>query len=99
MIKQAEDCSSIQEIREAIDKIDQEIITLLGERYKYVKAIVRFKEPTKESIIAQERFDNVISSRRAMAKKYGLDPDMIEKLYKELMNHFIAEELKMLNKK
>lgn len=98
-MKAAENCKSIEEIRIAIDRIDQEIISLLGERYKYVKAIVQFKEPTEESIIAKSRFDAVISSRREMAEEYGLDPDMVEKLYREMMNHFISEEMKILNKK
>jgi isochorismate pyruvate lyase len=97
-MRSVENCKSIEEIREAIDSIDQQIINLLGERYKYVKAIVRFKEPTQESIIAKSRFDAVISSRRAMAEKCGLDPEMIEKLYRNLMNHFIEEEMKLLNK-
>jgi isochorismate pyruvate lyase len=98
-MKSAEDCKSIDEIRTAIDRIDQEIIALLGERYKYVKSIVRFKEPTEEGIIAKSRFDTVIASRRKMAEAKGLDPDIIEKLYRDLMCHFINEELKILNKK
>lgn len=98
-MKLATDCTSIEEIREAIDSLDEQIITLLGERFKYVKEIVRFKEPTEESIVAKNRFDTVISSRRALAEKYGLDPDLIEKLYRELLSHFIAEELKIIKKK
>ena len=73
-MKLASECTSIEEVREAIDKIDEQIIALLGKRYVYVKEIVRFKEPTEESIIARNRFDNVISSRRALAKENGLDP-------------------------
>jgi isochorismate pyruvate lyase len=95
----AEDCNSIEEIREAIDHIDEKIISLLGERYKYVKEVVRFKEPTEESIVAKSRFDEVISSRRRLAEQWGLDPDLIEKIYRELLSHFIEEELKMIRKK
>jgi isochorismate pyruvate lyase len=98
-MKSAENCKSIEEIRLAIDTIDHEIIRLLGERYKYVKTIVRFKEPTQESIIAKSRFDAVIASRRKMAEECGLDPDMIERMYRDLMNHFIQEELKIINPK
>jgi isochorismate pyruvate lyase len=93
------DCESIDEIRAAIDEIDQEIIRLLGSRYKYVKEIVRFKEPNEKSIIAQERFNKVISSRKAMAEKEGLDPEVIEKIYRDLLNHFISQEMKMIRTK
>lgn len=99
MMKQAADCTSIEEVREAIDIIDKQIIELLGERYKYVKEIVRFKKPTEESIIAKGRYDAVIASRRLLAEEYGLDADLIEKIYTDLLTHFIEEELKIINKK
>ena len=98
-MKQAADCTSIEEVREAIDNLDKQIIALIGERFTYVKEIVRFKEPTEESIVAKNRFDSVISSRRSLAEEHGLDPDMIEKLYRDLLSHFINEELKIIKKK
>jgi len=98
-MRSPQNCTSIEEIREAIDMIDEKVITLLGERYQYVKEVVRFKEPTEESIIAKGRFNAVIFSRRRMAEEQGLDPDLIEKIYRELLTHFIDEELKMIRKK
>lgn len=98
-MKSATECTSIEEIREAIDLLDSQIIKLMGTRYKFVKEIVRFKQPTEESIIAKKRYDSVISTRREMAEKNGLSPDLIEKIYKEMLAHFISEELKLINKK
>lgn len=98
-MKTAGNCSTINEIREAIDKLDEEILLLLGKRYEYVKEVVRFKKHDKESIVAKNRFDAVISSRRDLAVKNGLNPDVIEKIYRELLNHFIDEEMKIINLK
>lgn len=98
-MKLATECTSIEEVREAIDHLDEQIISLLGERFTYVKEVVRFKKPTEESIVAQSRFDSVISTRRALAEKHGLDPDLIEKIYRDLLSHFIDEELKIVKKK
>jgi isochorismate pyruvate lyase len=92
-------CVSLNEIRQAIDLIDSQIISLMGMRYEYVKEVVRYKEPTKEGILAKERFDNVISTRREMAEKAGLDPDVIEKVYRCLLEYFISEEHKLLKNK
>jgi len=92
-------CKSIEEIRKAIDTIDKEIIILLGERYGYVKEVIRFKEPNEKSIVAKERFDSVIASRREIAVKEGLDPDIIERIYRDLINHFISEERRLINNK
>ena len=95
-MKPVKDCENIEDIRRAIDELDEEIITLLGKRYQYVKEIVKFKEKNEESIVARERREAVIRSRRKLAVENGLDPDVIEELYRDLINHFIAEELKII---
>ena len=41
-MKSPAECSSIEEVRAAIDTIDHEIVTSLGLRYQDVKAITRF---------------------------------------------------------
>jgi len=91
------ECNNIEEIRNSIDAIDKEILKQLGERYKYVKEIIRFKEPTKDSIIAKKRYNEVIAKRREWAKMVGLSPDVIEKIYKILINYFIQEEMSIIN--
>ena len=34
------DCNNIQDIRTEIDKLDRQIIALIGQRFKYVQAYV-----------------------------------------------------------
>ena len=53
-MKKPEDCKDIDEIRNSIDQLDAEIIRLLGERFKYIQEIVKYKNKDKESIIAKE---------------------------------------------
>ncbi len=97
-MKSADRCTSIEEVRSAIDTIDEELIQLLGKRFQYVKEIVKFKEPTEESIVARKRFESVIQSRRALALENGIDQDLIERIYREMLNFFIAEEMKLIKK-
>ncbi|MBN2214572.1 MAG: chorismate mutase [Bacteroidales bacterium] len=95
-MKQVNDCNNIEDIRQAIDELDEEIISLLGRRFQYVKKIVKFKDKNEESIVARERREAVIRSRRKLAVEKGLDPDVIEQLYRNLISHFIEEELKLI---
>lgn len=97
-MKEPSECSNIEEVRSAIDEIDRNIIKLFGERFCYAKCIVKFKDKNEKSIIAKERFDAVIKSRRELAVKNGLDADVIEKMYRILINYFIEEEIKLMNK-
>lgn len=98
-MKSADSCKSIEEVRKAIDEIDQELIALLGRRFEFVKAVVRFKERNEASVISKQRFDSVISTRRDMAIKNELSPEVIENIYRLLMEYFISEEKKMLELK
>jgi isochorismate pyruvate lyase len=36
----------------------------------------------------------MLATRREWAEAEGLSPDAIEKMYSDLVNHFIAEEMK-----
>jgi len=96
-MKKPEECENMSEIRAEIDNIDGTIITLIGKRYQYVKAAAKFKT-NETSVKAPERFAAMLVERRAWAEKEGLSGDMIEKLYSDMVNYFISEELKLFKK-
>jgi isochorismate pyruvate lyase len=94
-VKSPDECATIEEVRSAIDHIDRELIAALGRRFEYVKAIVRFKN-SQEDVIAPERYRAVLKQRRAWATEAGLDPDVIEQMYRDLIAYFIDEEMQVL---
>ena len=87
-----ENCSGMDEIRIEIDKMDRDIIAILGKRFDYVKAAAKFKT-SETSVRAPERFNAMLEQRRIWASSEGLSPDAIEKMYRDLVNHFINEEM------
>ena len=91
-IIEPEQCLDIEGIRNEIDRMDQDIIAILGKRFKYVKAAAKFKT-SKTSVQASERFDAMLAQRRNWASSQGLSPDAIEKMYRDLVNYFIQEEM------
>lgn len=88
-----DECENIAEIRTEIDRLDHQVIALLGQRFTYVKAASKFKT-SEASVRASERFQAMLQQRRVWAEAEGLNPDVIEKLYRDLVNHFIEEEIK-----
>ncbi|MBX9756941.1 MAG: isochorismate lyase [Pseudomonadaceae bacterium] len=90
--KKPGDCSDMSEIRAEIDRLDRAVIALLGQRFKYVQAASKFKT-SAAAVRAPERFTAMLQQRREWAVEEQLSPDTIEKLYSDLVNHFIAEEL------
>ncbi len=97
-IKMPEDCCNKEEIRQQIDTIDKEIITLFALRYKYVSEIVKFKNDV-ESVVAQDRKNEVISLRGKWAEELGLDKATFQRIFECLINHNINKELEILEKR
>jgi chorismate mutase len=98
LTKSPSECKSKEEIRTQIDRIDEEIISLFGLRFQYVSEIVKYKT-NAESVVAQDRKDQVIKQRGEWAEKYGLDKETFEQIYRFLVDHNIGKELEILKKK
>ena len=88
----------MEEIRNQIDRIDQEIIRLFAQRSDYVHEIVKYKSD-EESVIAKERKELVIRQRSEWAEAAGLDKKTFEDIYVRLLQQNISEELLLLQKK
>lgn len=95
--KKPSECTNITEVRNEIDNIDKVIVTLLSERFQYVKEVVKYKENTPDSIVASDRRNVVLQQRRQWAEEQGLDPNVIEEIYTRLIQYFISEEMKIKN--
>ena len=91
-MKPPENCTKIEDIRQAIDALDREIVGLIGRRSRYVEAAARFKTG-ESSVRAPERQQAMLLERRIWAEEENLDPDMIEKMYRDLVSHFVNHEM------
>jgi len=91
--RQPDECDGMEDIRREIDALDHAVIQLLGKRFQYVLAASKFKT-SATSVRAPERFKAMLEQRREWAETQGLSADAIEKMYSDLVNHFIAEEMK-----
>jgi isochorismate pyruvate lyase len=91
-VKPPEACANIEDVREAIDGLDREVLRLLGRRAGYVAAAARFKTD-QGSVRAPNRQKAMMASRRRWAEEEGLNPDFVEELYGSIVSHFVAREM------
>ena len=87
-----EKCASLDEVRLEIDRLDEEIVRLIGRRAHYVKAAAKFKT-SEAHVAAPERLAAMMAVRREWAEREGLDPGLIEDLYRRLVAWFVQREL------
>ena len=86
-------CNSLDEVRANIDRIDNEIIKLIAERGTYVSQASAFKK-NEEGVKDKSRVEKVIQKVRDKATTYGADPDMVERLYRDMIASFIKLEMR-----
>lgn len=90
-------CENIAQVRENIDRIDNEIVKLIAERTSYVIQASEFKK-NEEGVKDSNRVEKVIAKVREKADTYGANADMVEALYREMIARFINMELKEFKK-
>jgi len=76
----------IKPIRDEIDTIDAQIISLLSQRREQVKKVVAVKKEYKVPIYHPAREEDVISRLRGKASDMDVDPDLVENLYRTIMH-------------
>lgn len=86
-------CENMADIRAEIDRLDRQVVALLGQRFIYVKAASKYKS-SETTVRAPERFKSMLEQRRVWAEEEGLNADAIEKMYEDLVDYFIDEEMK-----
>ncbi|AZP70684.1 chorismate mutase [Pseudomonas poae] len=85
-------CTTLEEVRSNIDRLDQQIVTLLAERGHYVSQAARFKKDT-DSVKAPQRVEQVIAKVRDLSHSVGANPDVTEQVYRAMIAAFIQQEL------
>ena len=87
-----ENCQDLNAVRENIDRIDKQIVLLIAERGTYVKQAARFKKDA-DAVKAPQRVEQVIAKVRRLAEELGANSDLVETVYRNMINGFIQQEL------
>ncbi len=85
-------CSSLDEARVEIDKIDNNIVELIAMRNEYIKQIAHFKTSIEE-VKSEERISSVISRLRAKAIELDLSPNLINDIFIRLIDEMVESEI------
>jgi isochorismate pyruvate lyase len=91
------ECASLADVRGHIDRLDNIIAPLLCQRLFFVQQAAKFK-PSKEGVVVPARVEEIVRSVRAVAEKYQMNPDVLEHIYRIIIDDFTAEEKKNWDK-
>ena len=87
-----EKVETLEQVRAKIDELDTILIDLIATRQFYADQVIRFRRVKQDA--ASSRVDEVIAHVRQQAEEKGLDPEIIEKIYREMIQYSLQRELK-----
>lgn len=79
------DGEDLSALRERIDAVDGRIVELLAERKAVVDRVAEAKRASNLPLYHPAREEDLISRRRSQAKGAGLDPDMVEEVFRRVV--------------
>ena len=91
-------CTTMVEVRAGVDALDEQIVTLLARRLRFMDAAARIK-PHREQVRDEPRKAAVIAHARAVAERAGFLPDVAAALYEQLVEASIAYELERFDRR
>lgn len=93
----AQNCQSMDEVRVEIDRIDEQMVDLICERFAYVDRAWQLKNSPADATVPW-RIQQVIDKVRARAEKNELPPELVEALWRQMIGWFIQYEEENLRK-
>ena len=90
------DCNSMDELRHQIDKLDVKIIELLANRSEFIDRAAELKKSNGMPARIPERIESVVSNARNAAEELDLDADLVEKIWRILIDWSIQREAEII---
>lgn len=80
------------DVREGIDRLDEELVRLLATRAAYIDAAARIKAGIDWPARIESRVEQVVANVCAHGQSHGLPPALLEGLWRPLIEWSIARE-------
>ncbi len=84
-------CTTMAEVRQGVDALDDILVPLLVQRSAFMTQAARVKNDT-QLVRDEARIQAIVDRVRERAVAEGGDPDLLEQLYRGMMELFIAYE-------
>lgn len=97
-VGQTQCCTTLDDVRVQIDRIDAQIVALMAERGTYVAAAGRFK-PSVAAVHDGARVERIIVRVRQLAAAQTLSPDIAEATYRAMISAFTDYEKRLVGER
>ena len=86
-------CTTMTEVRHGVDRLDEDILALIGERFRYMDAAARIK-PDRGAVRDEGRKAQVLANVERLARQHDVPEEAAAELYERLVEASIAYEFR-----
>ena len=85
----------LKEIRENLDKLDNQMLKILSERMKFIPNVAKYKKENNLPRYQPDRERVILEGKRTLAAEMSLNPDLVEDIYKRIIQdaHRIEKDI------
>jgi len=91
-VRRPEDCATMSDLRQVIDRIDDDLVTLLAARQACIERAVEIKSAAGLPAHIPERVREVLDRVQARARGEGFDPELATLIWRSLIDWSILRE-------
>ena len=89
---------NMYELRKELDLLDNDLIKLVSKRFKFIEEAAIIKDDVSK-IRDNDRIENIIKRLRELAIDNDISPDIVEKLWRFIIELSIELETEIFNNK
>ncbi len=89
--------TALATLREQINQIDDELLSLIGQRMKIADKIGQYKKENKITILQTQRWNDILSKAYTKGEKFNLSKDFITKYFDAIHMESINHQNKIMN--
>ncbi|MEA2560703.1 MAG: chorismate mutase / prephenate dehydrogenase [Acidobacteriota bacterium] len=86
---------SLDTLRQEIDREDWELIEVLARRFSLVNSVASLKKSEEIPLRDLERERRVLEDRTARGAEVGLDAELVEKVFRLIMDHSLQRQVSL----
>src|SRR4051812_41952263 len=90
-MEESEARNLLSKLRAQIDDVDERLVAVLADRFTLTRQVGAVKRDAGLSPVDAAREQDLYRRVRSRASEHGIDPDLVEALYRTLIGHVVVE--------
>lgn len=84
-------------LRQQIDRLDNELIEILGKRMEVSRDIGQYKKEHRMQILQTSRYDDILNTRVKLAQQMGMSGEFMRTVYSAIHEESVRQQIEVFN--